>query len=157
MTSLATSGAVSCRNFYLFGHLYAIFCFPTQVTGLLSNSEPVLKAAKSARPNVTAFAYFSSAVNPILYVFAGSSHIRQAGFSFMGKLFEATNSESRNTSFSRSGRSSSSPDESSVLHTLSVKLGKPFKGKNKGWSRSVVDEEMDEPELKTLESVGQMG
>uniref|UniRef100_A0A3Q2VSM3 Leukotriene B4 receptor 1-like n=1 Tax=Haplochromis burtoni TaxID=8153 RepID=A0A3Q2VSM3_HAPBU len=91
-----------------------------------------------------------SAVNPILYVFAGSSHIRQAGFSFMGKLFEGTNSESRTTSFSRSGRSSSSPDESSVLHTLSVKMGKPFKSKNRGESRSAVEQEIDAPELKTL-------
>lgn len=107
-------------------------------------SETVSRAAKTARPNVTAFAYFSSAVNPILYVFAGSSHIRQAGFSFMGKLFEGTNSESRTTSFSRSGRSSSSPDESSV------KMGKPFKSKNRGESRSAVEQEIDAPELKTL-------
>ncbi|XP_030609680.1 leukotriene B4 receptor 1 isoform X2 [Archocentrus centrarchus] len=142
---------------------FAVFWLPyhivnmIEVTGLLLDSKPVIGAAKTARPNVTAFAYFSSAVNPILYVFAGSSHIRQAGFSFMGKLFEATNSESRSTSFSRSGRSSSSRDESSVLHTLSVKLGKPFKGKNKGRSRSVVEQEIDEPELKTLASIEQIG
>lgn len=122
----------------------------------MKGSVSVIKAASIARPNVTAFAYFSSAVNPILYVFAGSSHIRQAGLSFMGKLFEATNSESRSTSvFTRSSRSSSSPDESSVLHTLSVKLGRPFKGKNKERSSSVAGKEVDEPELKTLASVEQ--
>uniref|UniRef100_A0A3Q2FFE1 G-protein coupled receptors family 1 profile domain-containing protein n=1 Tax=Cyprinodon variegatus TaxID=28743 RepID=A0A3Q2FFE1_CYPVA len=111
----------------------------------------------SARPNVTAFAYFSSAVNPILYVFAGSSHIRQAGLSFMGRLFEATNSESRTTStFTRSGRSGSSPDESSVLHTLSIKIGRPFKGKSNERSCSVAGKEANEPELKTLATVEQV-
>lgn len=124
------------------------------MVGLLQGNDSVIKAAKIARPNVTAFAYFSSAVNPILYVFAGSSHIRHAGLSFMGKLFEATNSESRSTSvFTRSSRSNSSPDESSVLHTLSVKLGRPFKGKNNERSSNVAGKEVDEPELKTLASV----
>ncbi|KAA8582623.1 hypothetical protein FQN60_006294 [Etheostoma spectabile] len=83
------------------------------------------------------------------------SHIRQAGFSFMGKLFETTNSESRSMS-TRSGRmsrSSSSPDESSVLHTLSIKLGNPFKDKNKPRSSSVAGKEVDQPVLKVLTSV----
>uniref|UniRef100_A0A3Q2VRY2 Leukotriene B4 receptor 1-like n=1 Tax=Haplochromis burtoni TaxID=8153 RepID=A0A3Q2VRY2_HAPBU len=123
-----------------------LLSLPMPFYPLLESNTPII----TPRPNVTAFAYFSSAVNPILYVFAGSSHIRQAGFSFMGKLFEGTNSESRTTSFSRSGRSSSSPDESSVLHTLSVKMGKPFKSKNRGESRSAVEQEIDAPELKTL-------
>lgn len=135
---------------------FAVFWLPyhivnvIQVAGLLQGSKSVLGAAKIARPNVTAFAYFSSAVNPILYVFAGSSHIRQAGLGFMGKLFEGTNSESRSTSTSRMGRMSrsSTPDESSVLQTLSVKLGRPFKGKNKDRSNSVADKEGSD--LKTL-------
>ncbi|XP_070785902.1 leukotriene B4 receptor 1 [Enoplosus armatus] len=145
---------------------FAIFWLPyhivniIEVVGLLTGRDSVLQAAKTARPNVTAFAYFSSAVNPILYVFAGSSHIRQAGLSFMGKLFEATNSESRSTStFSRSGRmsrSSSSPDESSILHTMSVKLVNPFKGKNKEKSSSVAGKEAGEPELKTLATAEQL-
>lgn len=105
-----------------------------------------LRAAKVARPNVTAFAYFSSAINPILYVFAGSSHIRQAGLSFMGRLFEGTYSESRTTS----SRMSSSSKEKNKLQTLSVKLGKPFKGKNKEMGSEMGQ---DEPELKTLASV----
>ncbi|CAJ1086082.1 leukotriene B4 receptor 1 [Xyrichtys novacula] len=128
-----------------------------EVAGLLQASNSVISAAIKARPNVTAFAYFSSAINPVLYVFAGSSHIRQAGLSFMGKLLEATYSESRTTStFTRSGRSSSSPDESSVLHTLSVKLGRPFKSKDKERSSSVAGREVDEPELKTLATVEQL-
>lgn len=117
-----------------------------QVVGLLQDKATVLSAAKTARPNVTAFAYFSSAVNPILYVFAGSSHIRQAGLSFMGRLFEGTYSESRTTS----SRLSSSTRDKTVIQTLSVKLGKPFKGKKKEMS-SVMGR--DEPELKTLASV----
>ncbi|XP_075948591.1 leukotriene B4 receptor 1 [Anarhichas minor] len=125
-----------------------------EVVGLLQGSKAVIAAAHKARPNVTAFAYFSSSVNPILYVFAGSSHIRKAGLSFMGKLFEATNSESRSTSiFTRSSRSGSAADESSVLNTLSTKLGRPFKSKSKNRSSSVAGKEVDEPELKTLTSV----
>ncbi|XP_033839957.1 leukotriene B4 receptor 1 [Periophthalmus magnuspinnatus] len=110
-----------------------------EVAGELQGSKTVVNAALVARPNVTAFAYFSSAVNPILYVFAGSSHIRKAGLSFMGKLFEATNSESRSTStFTRTR--SSTPDETSVLHTLSTKLGKPFNSRSKERSESVREE-----------------
>ncbi|XP_041841637.1 leukotriene B4 receptor 1 [Melanotaenia boesemani] len=142
---------------------FAIFWLPyhivnlIEVCGLLQDSKSVIKAALTARPNVTAFAYFSSAVNPILYVFAGSSHIRQAGFSFMGKLFEATYSESRSTStFTRSSRSGSSPDENSVLHSLSTKLKNPFKGNSKERSSSVAGKEVTEPELKTLATVEQL-
>lgn len=118
-----------------------------QVAGLLQGKKEVEVAALTARPNVTAFAFFSSAVNPILYVFAGSSHIRHAGLSFMGKLFEATNSDTR-SSTTRSGRfSSSSREDNTVLHTLSVKLGKPFKGREKdGRSNSAGKE------LKTLDT-----
>ncbi|XP_026151071.1 leukotriene B4 receptor 1 [Mastacembelus armatus] len=137
---------------------FAVFWLPyhiiniIEVAGLLQDSKSVIKAAHTARPNVTAFAYFSSAINPILYVFAGSSHIRQAGLGFMAKLFEATNSESRSTStFSRGRHSSSSPDESSVLHTLSVKVGRSIKGKNKERINSVPGRE-----AVTLASVEQL-
>ncbi|XP_034086325.1 leukotriene B4 receptor 1-like [Gymnodraco acuticeps] len=89
---------------------FAVFWLPyhivniIEVVGLLQDSKSAVTVALAARPNITAFAYFSSAVNPILYVFAGSSHIRQAGFSFMGKLFEATSSENMTTyTFTRSG------------------------------------------------------
>ncbi|XP_068584493.1 leukotriene B4 receptor 1 [Cebidichthys violaceus] len=141
---------------------FAVFWLPyhivniIEVVGLSQGNKSVINAALAARPNVTAFAYFSSAVNPILYVFAGSSHIRQAGLSFMGKLFEATNSESRSTSiFTRSGRSGSAADENTVLNTLSTKLGRPFKSKSKDRSSSVAGKEVDEPELKTLTGVQQ--
>ncbi|CAK6975531.1 leukotriene B4 receptor 1 [Scomber scombrus] len=141
---------------------FAVFWLPyhivniIEVVGLLTGSVSVLNAARTARPNVTAFAYFSSAVNPILYVFAGSSHIRQAGLSFMAKLFEATNSESRSTSFTRSSRANSSPDETSVLHTMSVKLGKAFKGKDKERSSSTAEKYQGESVFKTLESAEQI-
>ncbi|CAL1591012.1 unnamed protein product [Knipowitschia caucasica] len=134
---------------------FAIFWLPyhivniIEVAGVLQGSQTTIKAALTARPNVTAFAYFSSAVNPLLYVFAGSSHIRNAGLSFMGKLFEATNSESRSTStFSRGGRSSAT-DDSSVLHTLSTKLGRACGGKSKDL-RENEEQGENRPELKTL-------
>ncbi|KAI4808690.1 hypothetical protein KUCAC02_000738 [Chaenocephalus aceratus] len=125
-----------------------------QVVGVLQDSKSAVTVALAARPNVTAFAYFSSAVNPILYVFAGSSHIRQAGFSFMGKLFEATNSENRTTStFTRSGhinRRCFTPDKRSALNTLSMKLGRLFKSKEKDTSVGMAGKEADELELRTL-------
>ncbi|XP_035283302.1 leukotriene B4 receptor 1 [Anguilla anguilla] len=93
-----------------------------QVVGLLQGLPSARVAAETARPNVTAFAFFSSSVNPVLYVFAGSSHIRQAGLGFMARLFEGTNSESG--SFSRAGSRSSSTTESSFLQKLSVRLGR---------------------------------
>uniref|UniRef100_A0A667X869 Leukotriene B4 receptor n=1 Tax=Myripristis murdjan TaxID=586833 RepID=A0A667X869_9TELE len=143
---------------------FALFWLPyhiiniIEVIGLLQGSDTLIKAATTGRPNVTAFAYFSSAVNPILYVFAGSSHIRQAGLSFMGKLFENTYSESRTTSTFRSNRpsrSGSTPDESSILHTLSVKLGRPFGGRqtDKGGSDTTQSKDESGSELKTLASL----
>ncbi|XP_040036881.2 leukotriene B4 receptor 1 [Gasterosteus aculeatus] len=89
--------ARSSRLILLIIGAFALFWLPyhvvniIEVAGLLQGSPTVIAAALRGRPNVTAFAYFSSAVNPILYVFAGSSHIRQAGLGFMGKLFDATN------------------------------------------------------------------
>ncbi|XP_061619345.1 leukotriene B4 receptor 1 isoform X2 [Phyllopteryx taeniolatus] len=138
---------------------FALFWLPyhivntIEVIGLLQGSRTTVAAALAARPNVTAFAYFSSAVNPILYVFAGSSHIRQAGLGFMGKLFEATNSESRSTStFIRGGRTGSSREDGSVLQTLSVKPAKPFRGR-RGDAGDAETRETDEPEPKTPASV----
>ncbi|KAI4808626.1 hypothetical protein KUCAC02_000678 [Chaenocephalus aceratus] len=139
---------------------FAVFWLPyhivniIEVVGVLQDSKSAVTVALAARPNVTAFAYFSSAVNPILYVFAGSSHIRQAGFSFMGKLFEATNSENKTTyTFTRSGhinRRCYTPDKHSALNTLSMKLGRLFKSKEKDTSGGVAGKEADELELRTL-------
>ncbi|KAM3939489.1 leukotriene B4 receptor 1-like [Leptodactylus fuscus] len=78
---------------------FALFWLPyqvvnvMQVSGELFSKEKLITAAKRARPNVTAFAFLSSSVNPILYVFAGGNFIRTAGVGFMAKLFEATGSE----------------------------------------------------------------
>ncbi|XP_068164281.1 leukotriene B4 receptor 1 [Antennarius striatus] len=137
---------------------FAVFWLPyhivnlIEVVGQLQENKSVISAAETARPNVTAFAFFSSAINPILYVFAGSSHIRQAGLSFMGKLFEGTNSESRTTStFTRSGRtSSSSPNERTALSTLSLKLVNPFKRNTKQRSTSAAESEANEPQLNDV-------
>lgn len=121
-----------------------------QVIGLIQgSSSSLLKAAKVARPNVTAFAFLSSSINPVLYVFAGSSHIRQAGLCFMAKLFEATNSES--TRSTRSSRGSNA--ESSVLNKLSIKLNRKgddaradFPGEGEGPTAEMYSRE----EIKTL-------
>ncbi|XP_069044757.1 leukotriene B4 receptor 1-like [Lepisosteus oculatus] len=97
-----------------------------QVVGILGSHEAAQAAARAARPNVTAFAFFSSSVNPILYVFAGSAHIRSAGLGFMARLFDGTHSDgpsssagsrlSRSTRTSRSGSSA----ELSALRKFSV-------------------------------------
>ncbi|XP_056612855.1 leukotriene B4 receptor 1 [Triplophysa dalaica] len=102
--------------FWLPYHLVNIL----QVIGMTQGSSSLVNAAKFARPNVTAFAFLSSSINPVLYVFAGSSHIRQAGLGFMAKLFEATNSES--TRSTRSSRGSNA--ESLVFNKLSVKFSR---------------------------------
>ncbi|XP_067303681.1 leukotriene B4 receptor 1 [Pseudorasbora parva] len=107
--------------FWLPYHLINIL----QVIGMMQGSTSLLDAAQVARPNVTAFAFMSSSVNPVLYVFTGSSHIRQAGLGFMAKLFEGTNSES-GSGRTRSSRGSNT--ESSVFTKLSVKLSRKGDG-----------------------------
>ncbi|XP_056384113.1 leukotriene B4 receptor 1-like isoform X2 [Hyla sarda] len=79
---------------------FALFWLPyqvvniLQVSGQLFSSDKLIKAAKDARPNATAFAFISSSVNPIIYVFAGSNFIKTAGAEFMAKLFEGVGSDS---------------------------------------------------------------
>lgn len=87
--------------------------------GLLQGRSHHYVVACKARPIVTAFAFFSSSVNPLLYVFAGSSHIRRAGFGFMAKLFEGTYSDHSSTS----GRRSTIHTSSSGLTRISVRNG----------------------------------
>ncbi|KAB5518384.1 hypothetical protein PHYPO_G00165250 [Pangasianodon hypophthalmus] len=102
---------------------FAIFWMPyhiiniLQVIGLAQGRSGLYTVALSVRPNVTAFAFLSSSVNPVLYVFAGSSHIRRAGLGFMAKLFEGTNSDHSSTS----GRRSTINTSSSGLTRMSVK------------------------------------
>ncbi|XP_041738702.2 leukotriene B4 receptor 1-like [Coregonus clupeaformis] len=143
---------------------FALFWLPyhlvniLQVIGLLGGNDTLLKVAKAARPNVTAFAFLSSSVNPVLYVFAGSSHIRQAGLSFMAKLFEGTNSEGgTSASFTRSSKSSRSGSSA----PLSLKLGWSGKEKERGGNsvtelRGVEVKAKSKPELKTLTSSDQL-
>ncbi|XP_041925220.1 leukotriene B4 receptor 1 [Alosa sapidissima] len=141
---------------------FAVFWLPyhiiniLQVIGLLGDWEWASAAAKVARPNVTAFAFFSSSVNPVLYVFAGSSHIRNAGLGFMARLFEGTNSDGTSRS-SRTSRSSV-PDESSAFHKLSRKLTGRGSGGRGGRGESVTINEEDTKkiaELKTLMAVAE--
>lgn len=113
----------------------------------MQNSASVLNVAKVARPNVTAFAFMSSSVNPVLYVFAGSSHIRQAGLGFMAKLFEGTNSESGSTR-TRSSRGSNA--ESSVFTKLSVKLSRKGDGAGADPHEETMADLNNRDEMKTL-------
>ncbi|XP_068097608.1 leukotriene B4 receptor 1-like [Hyperolius riggenbachi] len=79
--------------------MFALFWLPyhvvnmIEVSGEVFSSDKIRRTARIARPNVTALAFVSSSVNPILYVFAGSSFIRTAGVEFMAKLFEGAGSE----------------------------------------------------------------
>ncbi|KAK7171210.1 hypothetical protein R3I94_001216 [Phoxinus phoxinus] len=131
--------------FWLPYHLINIL----QVIGMMQDYPSLLTVAKAARPNVTAFAFMSSSVNPVLYVFTGSSHIRQAGLGFMAKLFEGTNSESV-SSRTRSSRGSNA--ESSVFTKLSVKLSRKGDGRAEtpaGEEETTVDMH-NRDEMKTL-------
>ncbi|XP_056432152.1 leukotriene B4 receptor 1 [Gadus chalcogrammus] len=111
-TAMFQKKGQSSRLILLIVGAFGLFWLPyhvinvMEIYGVLQGDEAVVRAAEQGRPTLTAFAYFSSAVNPILYVFAGSSHIRAAGLSFMGRLFEGTNSESRTTSTTNRTRSS---------------------------------------------------
>lgn len=83
--------------------VFALFWLPyhvvnmIEVSGKVFSSDKLGKAASLARPNVTALAFLSSSINPILYAFAGGSFIRTAGVEFMAKLFQGTCSEPNNT------------------------------------------------------------
>lgn len=94
-----------------------LLLFLIKVIGLLQGRSSIYSVARSVRPTVTAFAFLSSSVNPLLYVFAGSSHIRRAGLGFMAKLFDGTYSENSSVS----GRRSTIPTSSSGLTKISVK------------------------------------
>lgn len=115
------------------------------------SSSSILTVAIAARPSVTAFTFISSSVNPVLYVFAGSSHIRQAGLGFMAKLFEGTNSESAST---RSSRGSNT--ESSVFAKLSIKVsrkGDRARAKTLGGEDETIADMHTRNEMKALNTL----
>ncbi|MGH0124578.1 UNVERIFIED_CONTAM: hypothetical protein FKN15_021315 [Acipenser sinensis] len=104
---------VAFSVFWMPYHIVNLF----QVSGALAGEESLKKAlldaAKTARPNVTAFAFFSSSINPILYVFAGRSYIRSDSLNFMAVMLEKTNSEmSGSRGFSQSSRANARLTES---------------------------------------------
>lgn len=81
---------------------FAVFWLPYHVVNVIqvlgnllpnSSATSLKSAAARARPNVTALAFLSSSVNPILYAFVGGSFIKTAGVGFLAKLFEGTSSE----------------------------------------------------------------
>ncbi|XP_069489915.1 leukotriene B4 receptor 1-like [Ambystoma mexicanum] len=81
---------------------FAVFWLPYHVVNVIqvlgnlmsgSAGTSLRIAAANARPNVTALAFLSSSINPILYAFIASSFIKSAGVGFMAKLFEGTSSE----------------------------------------------------------------
>ncbi|MGH0190728.1 UNVERIFIED_CONTAM: hypothetical protein FKN15_050318 [Acipenser sinensis] len=87
---------------------FAVFWMPynivniLQVAGMLAGSKALEEFAAYVRPNLTALAFVSSSVNPILYAFAGSAFIRTSGLNFVAKLLEGTSSEVN--SLKKSGR-----------------------------------------------------
>ncbi|XP_041092821.1 leukotriene B4 receptor 1-like isoform X2 [Polyodon spathula] len=68
-----------------------------QVSGTLAVEESLSKAlldvVVTIKPTVTAFTFCSNSINPVLYVFAGSSYIQSDGINFMAVMLEKTNSE----------------------------------------------------------------
>ncbi|XP_073527250.1 leukotriene B4 receptor 1-like [Phyllobates terribilis] len=80
-------------TFALFWLPYQVMNF-MQVSGEFFSAEKLINMAKAARPTATAFAFFSSSVNPILYVFAAGNYIKASGAEFMAKLFEGVGTDS---------------------------------------------------------------
>ncbi|XP_033853213.3 leukotriene B4 receptor 1-like [Acipenser ruthenus] len=94
---------------------FAVFWMPyhivniLQVAGMLSGSKALEEFAACMRPTLTAFAFVSSSVNPILYAFAGTAFIRTSGLNFVAKLLERTSSEV--SSLKKSGRTLQEKEE----------------------------------------------
>uniref|UniRef100_H3AR62 Leukotriene B4 receptor 2 n=2 Tax=Latimeria chalumnae TaxID=7897 RepID=H3AR62_LATCH len=59
--------------------------------------------AKSLRAAVTALAFVSSGINPLLYTFAGTGFIKTSGLGFIAKMFDGSASE-LSAKFSRSNK-----------------------------------------------------
>ncbi|XP_036439049.1 leukotriene B4 receptor 1-like [Colossoma macropomum] len=129
---------------------FAVFWLPyhliniLQVIGVLQDSQTLSNLVKAARPNVTAFAFLSSSVNPILYVFAGSSYIRRAGLSFMAKLFEGTHSD--HSVLSRRGTST----DNSNLAKLTIKS---LQSRDRVRNKSCGEEESKKMEMSCKEEL----
>ncbi|KAL7855506.1 hypothetical protein AOLI_G00191100 [Acnodon oligacanthus] len=129
---------------------FAVFWLPyhliniLQVIGVLQNNQTLSSLVAVARPNVTAFAFLSSSMNPVLYVFAGSSYIRRAGLSFMAKLFEGTHSD--HSGLSRRGTST----DNSHFAKLTIKS---LQNRERVRNKSCGEEENKKMEMSCMEDL----
>ncbi|XP_067869912.1 leukotriene B4 receptor 1-like isoform X2 [Heterodontus francisci] len=93
---------------------FGLFWLPYHVVNLVqvgakvAGQDGLRNLMKEQRPIVTALAFISSSVNPVLYAFSGIELIRSSGPNFMAKLFEVTTVEgSISQPKSRAGRNES--------------------------------------------------
>ncbi len=124
----------------------------SQVIGVMQgSSSSILKAAKVARPNVTAFASWAAAWTPSCMCLPGSSHIRQAGLGFMANsLKEPTLSRPPPAAVAGSNA------ESSVFTKLSVKLsrkGDGVRAETPGGEDETMADVHNRDEMKTLNTL----
>ncbi|MGH0178494.1 UNVERIFIED_CONTAM: hypothetical protein FKN15_077879, partial [Acipenser sinensis] len=87
---------VAFSVFWMPYHIVNLIQVSVALAGEKSMKNPLLGAAETAetaRPHVTAFAFFSSSVNPVLYAFIGRSYIRSDGINFIAIMLVQTNSE----------------------------------------------------------------
>ncbi|XP_039601617.1 leukotriene B4 receptor 1-like [Polypterus senegalus] len=111
---------------------FAMFWMPynminiVQVTGHLVDkplSDTLLTASKKLRPVVTAFAFISSSINPILYTFAGSAFIRTSGMKFIARLLEGNtevNSVKKSAKPNEDKNKKATNGGSVILHQIQV-------------------------------------
>ncbi|KAK6466775.1 leukotriene B4 receptor 1-like [Huso huso] len=84
---------VAFSVFWMPYHIVNLIQVSGALAGEKSMNNSLLGAANIARPQVTAFAFFSSSVNPVLYAFIGRSYIHSDGINFIAIMLEQTNSE----------------------------------------------------------------
>ncbi|MBN3279464.1 LT4R1 protein, partial [Polyodon spathula] len=109
---LIISVVVSFAVFWMPYHIVNIL----QVVGMLSGSKALEDFATCLRPSLTAFAFVSSSVNPILYAFVGTTFIRTSGLNFVAKLLEGTSSEM--SSLKKSGRALQEKEEEEKIRKV---------------------------------------
>ncbi|XP_041092824.1 leukotriene B4 receptor 1-like isoform X2 [Polyodon spathula] len=81
---------------------FSVFWMPYHIVNLIQVSDALageeslnkafLDVVHTTKSTLTAFAFFSNSINPILYIFAGSSYIQSDGINFIAVMLEKTNS-----------------------------------------------------------------